>query len=195
MNWCQWFIIISTRNLYMLFLIYLIHVFRFWDLFMFWCTISELPLMSYWNNLEAFQFSCSAIWVQSTAFLWPYCNFHPSFSCVSICSPLIRLPPMFPGLLISRLLMNTRVQRHWKKKGGKMAQSWEMQGGVLDQLSVCQKTCPPVCLSACLLLWSESLNELPAWTTTQRPLFGLPFHVPLNARWKETETAKEGERD
>lgn len=120
----------------------------------------------------------------------PY-SFPLSLSPPSISSPLIRLPPVFPSLLISRLLMKARVQRRTERqrrerlRGRGGSERHEREEFWTNCLFV--KTCPLVCLFACLLLWCESLNELPARTTTQHLLLGFPFHVPLKVNEKETE--------
>lgn len=130
--------------------------------------------------------------------VWMYSDsYPPSYyfsSCLSFClspsisPPLIHLPPVFPSLLISRLLMKALVQRHTHtemERGRGGTERYEREEFWTNCLFV--KTCPAVCLFACLLLWCESLNELPARTTTQRLLFGFPFHVPLYVRARQTE--------
>lgn len=94
--------------------------------------------------------------------------------------------PKFPSLLISRLLMKDRVQSRDSGKDRKNRHRVMRKGGVWTNC-LFVKTCPPVCLFACYLLWCESLTGLSMRTTTQQLLHRLPFHVLLNLSEKGTD--------
>lgn len=121
----------------------------------------RLHFLTHWEML---------VWTQPSN-LYPPLIFSLCLSFSSLClSSSDHLPPVFPSMLINRLLMKAWVQRHANRERGREGR-WDR-----EEFWSFVKTCPLVCLFACLLLWCESLNELPARTTTQHLLLGfLPF--------------------
>lgn len=97
------------------------------------CIVSKLapllrqPQSPHWNEWAVCVYSQGATLVaEHTLNLCPplVLSLHLSYSTPSISAPLIHLPPVFPSLLISRLLMKAVVQRR-RERGieGEKAQS------------------------------------------------------------------------
>ena len=108
-------------------------------------------------------------------------------------SPAHPSTPRVPKPVNQQIVNEGPSSKTQRERGRGGTEWWDREEFWTNCLFV--KTCPPVCLFACLLLWCESLNELPARTTTQRLLFGFPFHVPLNVNEKETKRQPERVRE